>query len=411
MLRTSCRACHSRSGLHEVLDLGWIPLANNLLLVRDASVARYPLQLIWCETCGNLQLSEVMPPEWMFSHYPYLSSTTKTLRAYTEEVAVSYIKKFNLTERSYVLDIGSNDGLWLEPYQTRGIKVLGVEPSNNVSKIANGRGIKTIHGFFGDDVVNEIRKSTPALDLVLASNVLAHTDDAEGMLKRAFELLKPDGTMVVEFQHALSMLEDLTFDNIYHEHVNYWSLMSLARLCASINLVVVSAERVDINGGSLRCFIKRKGEGERDDSVRGLWMQEFERGMLDQGVWRGFGAMIREARSVFRINFMDFKIKHGPIAGYGAPAKATTLLNYFGMIPGDLMYTLEDNDLKHGKFIPGLGTEILGLEALQKDRPGGVLVLAWNYLEEIKFRLKCEGFEGPVYSTKEFYTRTETPPL
>ena len=224
--KQECRGCRSEK-LLDVISLGNSPLANNLLGSKDQEQDLYPLEMKYCPKCHNCQLSYVVPPEKMFDNYLYVSSTTNTLRNHFDLAAENYIKKLKLNKNSFVIDIGSNDGVGLKKLKEKGINVLGIDPAKNICDIANKNGIPTLHSYFGYYITDKIYKKYPKADVITASNVFAHSDNLEQITYNSFKLLKEDGNFIIEVQYLLNTIKDLTFDNIYHEHVNYWSVTSL----------------------------------------------------------------------------------------------------------------------------------------------------------------------------------------
>ena len=317
----------------------------------------------------------------MFSNYLYTSSTSKSFRKHFEDAAAKYLKEFKLSpKKSYIIDIGSNDGVALKPFKDKGFKkILGVEPAKNLAKLANKNKIKTVNCFLDNKNLKKIKKNA---DIILASNVFAHSDKLKDMAKCMLKLLKNKGTIIIEVQYLLNTLKDLTFDNIYHEHYNYWSLTSLSIFFNQLNAKIVKAEKIDTHGGSLRVYIK-KGKGTKiDESVRRLLNEEEKFGIKKFSTYKEFGEKIYNIQKNVKKNIEKLKSNGKKIIGYGSPAKATTSLNFFG-ISSEIDFIVEDNKLKHGKFIPGAKIPIISKEKV-KDKNNIILVLAWNFYEDIK---------------------------
>ena len=251
-----CRSCGNEK-LRRVISLGYQPLANNLLDKKNESTELYPLEVNYCEKCHNCQLSISVDPKKMFSNYLYTSSTSKIFRNHFINAAKQYVKEFKLKPKtSYIIDIGSNDGVALKPFKDLRFKnILGIEPAKNLSKLANKNNIKTFNGFLEKKNLKKIKKNA---DLILASNVFAHSDNLKEMAECMIKLLKKDGTIVIEVQYLLNTLKDLTFDNIYHEHYNYWSLTSLINFFKQFNLTIYKAQKINTHGGSIRIYLKKK---------------------------------------------------------------------------------------------------------------------------------------------------------
>tara|TARA_Y100001970_G_scaffold236838_1_gene296874 strand:+ start:13796 stop:16339 length:2544 start_codon:yes stop_codon:yes gene_type:complete len=375
-----CRCCDSKN-LKRVLSLGYQPLANNLLNKKDEDCDLYPLELNYCSDCHNCQLSVSVDPKKMFSNYLYTSSTSGSFRKHFEQAATKYSKELKLSpKKSYIIDIGSNDGVALKPFKNMGFKkLLGVEPAKNLAKLANKNKINTINCFLDRKNLKKIRGNA---DLILASNVFAHSDKLKEMAECMFKLLKKNGTIILEIQYLLNTLKDLTFDNIYHEHYNYWSLTSLVSFFNQFNAKVVKAEKIDTHGGSLRVYIKREKNAKRDKSVIKLLNEEEKFGIKKYSTYKSFGEKVYEIKKNIQKNIKALKSTGKRIIGYGSPAKATTALNFFG-ISSEIDFIIEDNKLKHGKFIPGVKIPINGKDKFT-NKDSTILVLAWNFFEDIK---------------------------
>ena len=374
-----CRSC-GETKLKRVVSLGYQPLANNLLKKKNEETELYPLEMNYCPTCHNCQLSVAVNPKKMFSNYLYTSSTSKVFRDHFNNAAKKYLKEFKLnSKKSYIIDVGSNDGIALKPFKELGFKnLLGIEPAKNLAKLANKNNIKTFNGFLNSKNLKKIKKGA---DLILASNVFAHSDSLKEMAECMKKLLNKNGTIIIEVQYLLNTLKDLTFDNIYHEHYNYWSLTSLVNFFKNLNLNIYKAERVKTHGGSIRVYLKNKNV-KIEKSVKILLKEEEDFGIKKYSTYKKFAEKIDKIRSNVIKNLNSLKKEHKTIVGYGSPAKATTALNFFG-VSNQIDYIIEDNKLKHGKFIPGVKIPIISKKKI-KDKLSVVLVLAWNFFKDIK---------------------------
>ena len=374
-----CRSCGNEK-LKRVISLGYQPLANNLLDKKNESTELYPLEVNYCEKCHNCQLSISVDPKKMFSNYLYTSSTSKIFRNHFINAAKQYVKEFKLKPKtSYIIDIGSNDGVALKPFKDLRFKnILGIEPAKNLSKLANKNNIKTFNGFLEKKNLKKIKKNA---DLILASNVFAHSDNLKEMAECMIKLLKRDGTIVIEVQYLLNTLKDLTFDNIYHEHYNYWSLTSLINFFKQFNLTIFKAQRINTHGGSIRIYLKKK-KIKIEKSVKSLVKEEEDFGIKKFSTYQKFSNQIYNIRKNVINNLMRLKKNNDQIIGYGAPAKATTALNFYG-VTNQIDFIIEDNKLKHGKFVPGVKIPILSKAKLKK-KASKILVLAWNFYDDIK---------------------------
>ena len=375
-----CRSCGSKN-LRRVVSLGYQPLANNLLNKKDEKCELYPLEVNYCSKCHNCQLSVAVDPKKMFSNYLYTSSTSKSFQDHFIKAAKKYIRDFKLSRKhSYIIDIGSNDGVALKPFKDLGYKkIVGIEPAKNLAKIANKNKIKTINTFLDKKNLGKIKKNA---DLILASNVFAHSDKLKEMAECMFKLISKNGVIIIEIQYLLNTLKDLTFDNIYHEHYNYWSLTSLINFFNQFNAKIFRAEKIDTHGGSLRIYISKKNKIKIENSVKNLTKEEEKFGIKKFETYQNFGKKVYEIRKNVVKNIKKLKKENNKIIGYGSPAKATTALNFFG-ISNEIDFIVEDNKLKHGKFIPGVKIPIKNKSKI-KDKNNTVIVLAWNFFKEIK---------------------------
>ena len=381
----NCRCCGNNK-LKRVVSLGFQPLANNL----DSSIKKksdlYPLEMNYCPKCHNCQLSVSINAKKMFSNYLYLSSTTKTFRKHFENAAKKYIKDFKLSsKKAYIIDIGSNDGVALKPFKDLNFKnILGVEPANNLSKFANKNKIKTFNGFLNNKTLKKIKKNA---DIVLASNVFAHSDNLKLMAECMLKLIKKNGTVIIEVQYLMNTLKDLTFDNIYHEHYNYWSLTSLVNFFDSLDGKIYKAEKIDTHGGSIRIYVRKNKKIKIDQSVKKILIEEEKFGIKKYKTYKNFAEKVYKIRENVRRNISQIIRNKKNIVGYGSPAKATTALNFFG-ISNEIDFIIEDNKLKQGKLLPGVQIPIVSKEKLNNKKVDFLLVLAWNFFKEIKEKNK-----------------------
>ena len=377
--KTNCRCCNSKK-LKRVISLGYQPLANNLLRNKDDKCEFYPLELNVCEDCYNCQLSVSIDSDKMFSNYLYQSSTTKSFRDHFKSAAENYIKQFKLDSSSYIIDVGSNDGIGLKPFLDLGFKnILGIEPAKNLADLAIKKGINTFHGYLQE------KSSIPyknGADLLLASNVFAHSDDLKNMAECMKKLIKPDGKIIIEVQYLLNTLKDLTFDNIYHEHTNYWSLSTLKNFLNNIGLFIFKSEKIDTHGGSVRIYVSKQKSVKIDKSVKRMLKEEEDFGLKKISTYIKFGKKIENLKQKVIKNIKKMKSDNKILIGYGAPAKATTSLNYFN-INKEIDFIIEDNKLKHGKYVPGVKIPIIPKEKCKIVNPT-VIVLAWNFYDTIK---------------------------
>jgi len=375
-----CRSC-GNTDLKRVLSLGYQPLANNLIDKKEEKCDLYPLEVNYCDKCHNCQLSVAVDPKKMFSNYLYTSSTSKVFRKHFVDAAKKYSKELKLSKKnSYIIDIGSNDGVALKPFLDLGFKkILGIEPAKNLAKLANKNKIKTFNGFLEKKNIKKIKKNA---DLILASNVFAHSDKLREMAECMINLLSTKGTIIIEVQYLMNTLRDLTFDNIYHEHYNYWSLTSLVNFFDQLKLKIFRSEKVSTHGGSIRVYIKKDKKVKIEKSVKKMLKEEEDFGIKDFKTYQKFGEKVYKIRQNVLANLKKLENNNKIIIGYGAPAKATTALNFFG-ISKEINFIVEDNKLKHNKFIPGVKIPIKNKTQI-KNKNNTLLVLAWNFYKDIK---------------------------
>ncbi|MAJ50846.1 MAG: hypothetical protein CMB82_04425 [Flammeovirgaceae bacterium] len=380
--KTNCRVCDSEE-LIPYLSLGLSPLANNLTTKKNNNEDVYPLELNFCDNCSNSQLNIVVPPEKMFDEYLYLSSTTEVFQKHFSNLASKLKKDLNLNKNSLVVDIGSNDGIFLSPLNELGINSIGVEPAKNIARAANSKGLKTYSEYFDRKTVNKIIKTHGKADVVSAFNVFAHNDKLKEIRDNTSLLLKNNGQFIFEVQYILRTLEDLTFDNIYHEHVNYWCLTSLQYFFKNSDMKIYKVEEIDTHGGSIRVYATKNKSKKLSPSVGRMLKKEKDFKLDKVDTYHKFAFKVEKIKkdSLAKINTLISEGKS--IIGYGAPAKATTILNYFGLNETHFKFTIDDNKLKQGKFIPETQIQIKGSDDIDSDRYDYVLVLAWNFFETI----------------------------
>jgi nucleoside-diphosphate-sugar epimerase/quercetin dioxygenase-like cupin family protein len=380
--QTKCRSC-GNIHLDRVVSLGTSPLANNLKNSETEYSEVYPLEVNYCSNCHNCQLSVVVSPEKMFDNYLYVSSTASTFRKHFEEAAQLYMKQFNLNSTSLVIDIGSNDGIGLKTFKENGIRVLGIDPAKNIAELANKNGIPTLNEYFSDSTATYILQNYGKAKLITASNVFAHSDKLVEIANASFSILEDGGSFVVEVQYLLDTINDMTFDNVYHEHVNYWSVTSINNFFNKLGFTVYKVEHIDTHGGSIRVYVNR-GNSAIDSSVSDFIQKEKGFGLTEKETYAKFGNNVETIKKIVNQNIQKLKEKYKIVAAYGSPAKATTSLNYFGINNSYIDYTIEDNELKNGKFIPGVNIPIKNKEHCLNNMPNVIIVLAWNFFELIK---------------------------
>ena len=361
--------------MKRVVSLGYQPLANNLLKKEHEKCELYPLEVNYCEKCHNCRLSVAVDPKKMFSNYLYTSSTSKAFRDHFINAAKKYTKELKLNKKSYIIDIGSNDGVALKPFLDLGFKkVLEVEPAKNLAKFANKNKIKTFNGFLEKKNLKKIKKDA---DLILASNVFAHSDKLKEMAECMLKLLSRKGTIVIEVQYLMNTLKDLTFDNIYHEHYNYWSLTSLVNFFNKFQAKIFKSEKIDTHGGSIRVYIKKDKKIKVEESVKKMLKEEEKFGIKKFETYKKFGEQVYKVRDNVLKNIQKLKKQKKSIIGFGAPAKATTALKFFG-IKNEIDFIVEDNKLN----IINLSQELKFQLKINLKLKIKIIsfVLAWNFI-------------------------------
>jgi len=385
--RGDCRLCLSGK-LDAAFELVSTPPANELLYSNqlDASQEEFPLEMMSCRDCGHVQLSHVVDPERLFRNYLYVSGTSPVFvehfRKYAEEVLGTVKAKAN----SLVIDIGSNDGTLLRFYKDAGHRVLGIDPAKQISHNATASGIPTNCAFFTSDYARELLSEHGQPLIITANNVFAHADDLRDIVEGISLLLNDTGVFVFEVSYLLDVLQQNLFDTIYHEHVSYHSIKPLVSLMDSMGMNLFKVTLVPSHGGSIRCYAQKSGgHYELDSGVKHLVEKEIQAGLYDITTYAAYIAKIRNIGGELKGFLEKLKSRGKRIAGFGAPAKATTLMYQFGIGPEHIDYIIDDSPLKQGLFSPGKKIPIVASDALQdeKTRPDYLLILAWNFAETI----------------------------
>jgi len=394
--QTSCQICNSNK-LHLILDLGYQPLCDTLL-TKEALIQNektYPLRMLWCEECTCVQLDYCVPGDEVYHpDYPYRSGITKELAEYQKNISGSLIKKYGLGSKDLVIDIGSNDGTLLNGFKDKGIRVLGVEPTN-IAKIAQSQDIDTIQALFDIKLSKKIKKKYGEASLIITTNTFAHMQALGEFIIGAHHLLKKDGVFINETHYLLDVIAGGQFDTIYHEHLRTYSLKAYLKLFEQYDFTVSDVERGDRYGGNIRVYAT-KGRGRKvNPSVKKLLGFEEEFGLDKLSTYKKFAVRVEKAR----FEFMDFLVrakKAGKyVVGDACPARASTLINYYG-VDRDLMpyITEQATSLKLNMYLPGKHIPIVDNERLIKEQPDYVVILAWHYAEPIMKRLKARSLKS-----------------
>jgi SAM-dependent methyltransferase len=379
---TACRAC-GRPGLETLLHLGTVPLANALLDRPDQDEPRFPLTLAFCPHCSLVQILETVDPGVLFSHYLYFSSFSETMLAHARAEARMLIDRCGLGPRSLVVEVASNDGYLLKNFMAREIPVLGIEPAANVAQAAEADGVPTRCAFFSRELAEQLRGEGRRADVLIGNNVLAHVADLGGFVDGVARLLAPDGCAVFEVPYVREMIDRTEFDTIYHEHLCYYSLHALSALFERHGLRITDVQRLDIHGGSLRVFAGPPGSTVPADSVAALLAEESACGLSDAAYYRDFVRRVERLRDDLRAELERRTAAGQRLAAYGASAKGSTLMSYVGIDNRHLDYIVDRSTVKQGRFAPGNRLAILPPETLAQRRPDAVLLLTWNFSDEI----------------------------
>lgn len=377
-----CISCGTQR-LVPVMSLGATPLANALLTEENLrrEEPRYPLDLVFCPECSLVQITERVPPEQLFGEYAYFSSFADTIVAAAKALAARLVRERGLGPSSLAMEVASNDGYLLQHYAAAGVPVLGIEPARNIARVANERGIRTRCEFFGFDYGRLLAREGLSADVLHANNVLAHVPDLNGFVGGIAAVLKTNGVAVIEVPYVRDMIEKVEFDTIYHEHLCYFSVSALEPLFARHGMTLADVERIPVHGGSLRLFATR--DGHRGASVARLLAEEEAGGMLGQAYYADFAERVAGLRDELLALLRRVKAEGHSIAAYGASAKGSTLLNFFGIGRDLLDFVVDRSTEKQGRYTPGTRLRIYPPEHLCVARPDYLLLLSWNFLDEV----------------------------
>jgi hypothetical protein len=381
----TCRFCGTPLG-RTVVDLGMSPLCESFLRADqlDAMEPFYPLHVRVCESCHLVQLPEYVAPENIFSEYAYFSSYSDAFVAHARDYVEMISRRLGLSTTSFVVELASNDGYLLQHFVARDIPVLGIDPARNVAEAAIERGVPTRVAFFGRETAGEVVAELGPADLIVANNVLSQVPNLGDFVAGMATLLAPRGVATVEFPHLMRLLEGNLFDTIYHEHFSYFSLLTAARVFGAHGLDVFDLEEVWTHGGSLRLFVGHASSGrEISDRVGAFSEREREFGLEDGAPYEDFRERVERTKRELLDLLIASRRDGLKVAGYGAPGKGNTLLNYCGIRADLLEYTVDRNPHKHGLFLPGTHIPIFPPERLAETRPDLILVLPWNLRDEI----------------------------
>jgi len=384
------------------------PPANAFVSEKDLHQTQdaFPLDLFFCENCTHIQLLDIVDPSVLFADYVYVSGTSPVFVEHFESYTADVLKRFPPGAGSLVVDIGSNDGTLLEFFKKSDMAVLGIDPARDIAAQANSKGIETLTSFFTPELAQKIRADKGPAHIITANNVFAHADDLAGIADGIRTLLAPDGIYVFEVSYLLDVYEQTLFDTIYHEHLAYHTVKPLVSFFQAHGLELIEAERVSSHGGSLRGFVQHAGGPHKTGSSIAHRLAEEKSLKLDKSATlKQFAANIEQNKLELTTLLNDLKHQGKSIAGFGAPAKATTLMYHFGLGPDVVDFIVDDSPLKQGLYTPGHHISVLPSSALYERKPDFALILAWNFAEPImknhqKFKQSGGQFIVPLPDVK-----------
>lgn len=389
-----CRVCDSEK-MTKYLDLGLMPLANNLEATAELAkkAERFPLQVMFCNSCGLSQLSLVVNPEKMFSHYAYRSSVNGGYVDHCSRMAETMAIDYGVNENSFHIDIAGNDGTLLDEFRkVLGHKVLNVDPAANLAAIAESKGIECIVDFWGAYVAQRIQAKA---DIITATNVFAHLDNVKDFISACRDTLKPNGILVIENPYLIDFIENMEFDTVYFEHVTYWSLLPMLKLCRGNGMKVLEANKQDIHGGTMRYIIARDDSNYTPlTSSELVSKNEIALGYATQKKYGNWAGSVDAMVKLFRSNLLVLKLQGNSIAGFAASAKGNTLLNCAEINTDIMSFIVDQTPEKIGKFSPGTGIPIVGFEQIAKKSPDYIVILSWNFKDEIMNKIRETGWTG-----------------
>jgi SAM-dependent methyltransferase len=385
MRTDTCRVCLDKN-LALFLDLGTTALANSFVRPDqiDEPEPKYPLRLVQCQTCGLVQIDEIVPPETLFRNYIYVSGTSDLIRDHARFLASHLTAKHGIPAGSLMVEAASNDGTVIQEFGKRGLNILGIDPAANIVERANAAGIRTACDFFNAESAARIRTEHGAAHLILARHVLAHVADLHAFVAGFRDLLHPEGIVAIEVPYLGPFHDRLEFDTVYHEHLCYFSLQVLVRLFASFDLEPIDAQEVAIHGGSLLLTLQHKNGPRRPSAGLAKMLQdEKNRGWDRLEVWRRFATAVAQSKQELLAEIDRLIAQGRVVAGYGAPAKGMTLLAYCGIDRSRLPYLFDKSPYKQGLLTPGHHIPIFDPREIAARSPDVLLLLAWNFADEI----------------------------
>jgi SAM-dependent methyltransferase len=383
---SGCRFCGSKLE-HTFADLGVSPLVQSFLSAEQLNQMEpfYPLQAYVCGKCFLVQLQEFVAPENIFSDYLYFASYSDSWLAHANRYTDQMVQRFPINANSLVVEIASNDGYLLQFFVEKRVPVLGIEPAANVAEVAVQKGISTLVKFFNSETAHELAAAGKQADLLLGNNVLAHVPDINDFVAGMKILLKPRGVITMEFPHLMRLMEENQFDTIYHEHFSYFSFLTVEKIFSTHGLTLFDVEELPTHGGSLRIFARHADDASKpvDARVSELRAREESAGYARLETYSRFAEQVKETKRRLLEFLIRAKRSGKKVAGYGAPAKGNTLLNYCAIRTDFLEYTVDRSPHKQGKFLPGTHIPIYPVDQIRQTRPDYLLILPWNLKDEI----------------------------
>ncbi len=389
-----CFICGSQK-LTKFLDLGHQPPSDAFIQAVDLDKPEisYPLSLYFCGSCFLVQLSYAVDPKVLFSDYVYTSGMNNSLKANFEELVYKVVRRFQLGSNDFAIDIGSNDGTLLANYRSYGVRALGIDPSSATS-IAIKNGIPTVIDFFNEKVAARVNKKYGQAKIITATNVFAHVPNLTTFIRGIKKLLTSDGVFISESGYLLDLIKKNQYDSIYHEHLRYYSVLSLITLFKKSGLEIFDVERIGTHNGSIRVFAGRLGAHPKTKVFNDLVRLEKQCGLDRLKTMRQFAKRALEHRRSFQSMLSALKNKGKSVVGIGAPAKGNTLLNSCHIGPDTINYLAEKSKLKIGLYSPGVHIPVVAEKKLFKDQPDYAVILSWNIADELMHKLKYQGFKG-----------------
>jgi len=389
----SCQICSSND-LVKILDLGMHPPPLKFLNNNEPEQL-FPLQLFFCKSCHLWQLGDAVDPSVLFKTYTYESGVSNSFKNHLYNFAKLLVDRFHLTSNDLVIDIASNDGTLLEGFSSFNIRILGVEPSN-VADIAKNKGIPTVKNFFDEDVAKEILKKYSKAKVITATNIFAHVKSLDSFMKGVQLLLKEDGIFVTESQYLMDIVQKLEYDTIYHEHLRYYGIKQLEKLFDIYDMEIFDAERISAQGGSIRVFSSFKEKISKNNSVKELIHKEEEFGLNKLDTAKEFATRVENNKKDLRELLLKIKSEGKSIAGIGAPARSSTVLNFCKIDSKILDFIAEKGILKIGKVTPGTHIEVVDDKTLIEKQPDYALLLSWHLKDNLIPKIRNDGYKGKI---------------